>query len=101
MTKTLHRFTAGVVVAMAITGLCVRANASIIDLAEKDLASRLHGHDEAVAFIEMDQSLAPGTLTYLNSFGDDEGWHNTVRSIARTSTQVSLTVASTRISRGI
>ena len=63
-----------VAMAVAVTfgSLGLRANATLIDLGERDLASRLNGVNDAQAFIESDQGLAPGTLTFLSAFDADE-----------------------------
>src|SRR6476660_3759368 len=58
--------------AISFAGLGFKANATLIDLGERDLASRINGVQEAPAFIESDQGLAPGTLTFLSAFDADE-----------------------------
>ena len=62
-----------VAMAVAVTfgSLGLRANATLIDLGERDLANRLNGVGDAQAFIESDQGLAPGTLTFLSAFDAD------------------------------
>ena len=58
--------------AFSFASLGFKANATLIDLGERDLASRLNGVEDAQAFIESDQGLAPGTLTFLSAFDADE-----------------------------
>src|SRR6478609_996973 len=57
--------------AISFASLGFKANATLIDLGERDLASRLNGVQEAQAFIESDQGLAPGTLMFLSAFDAD------------------------------
>ena len=58
-------------VASAFTGIACKASATLIDLGERDLATRLNGVAAAQAYIEAAQGLPPGTLTYLNLFDGD------------------------------
>jgi len=63
-------------VASGFTGMVCKTSASLIDLGERDLATRLTGQVQVLAFIESDQGLASGTLTYLNGFDQDTGFAN-------------------------
>jgi len=65
------KWMAAVTVAISFASLGFKANATLIDLGERDLASRLNGVAETQAFIESDQGLAPGTLTFLSAFDAD------------------------------
>jgi len=67
------RWFVAVLMALSFTSIGSRANGSLIDLGERDLATRLNSEPAARAFIEMDQGLPPGTLTYLNAFDGDSG----------------------------
>ncbi len=58
-------------VAVTLVSLGLKANATLIDLGERDLATRLNSEPAARAYIEMAQGLPPGTLTYLNAFDGD------------------------------
>ena len=62
---------AAVTVAVSLASLGFKANATLIDLGERDLASRLNGVAAAQAYIETSEGLPLGTLTYLNSFDGD------------------------------
>ena len=62
---------AAVTVAVSFASLGFKANATLIDLGERDLPTRLNGVDQAQAFIEADQGLPAGTLTFLNAFDAD------------------------------
>ena len=57
--------------AISFASLGLKANATLIDLGERDLATRLNGANDAQAFIESDQGLPAGTLTLLNAFDSD------------------------------
>jgi len=61
---------------MVVLGfVCIgfRANGTLIDLGERDLATRLTSEPAARAYIETSEGLPPGTLTYLNAFDSDTG----------------------------
>lgn len=62
-----------VIITAALASFACRASASLIDLGERDLPSRLPGEAAAIAYIENDQGLPPGTLTYLNAYDADGG----------------------------
>lgn len=62
--------------ALVLTTLATSAQASVIDLGERELATPLMGIDGAAAYIEMDQGLASGFLTYLNKCDPDDGFSN-------------------------
>lgn len=62
-----------VIITAALASFAFRASASLIDLGERDLPSRLPGQAAAIAYIENDQGLPPGTLTYLNAYDVDGG----------------------------
>ena len=53
-----------------------RANGTLIDLGERDLATRLKSEPAARAYIETSEGLPPGTLTYLNAFDADGSFFN-------------------------
>ena len=64
---------------MAVLGfVCIgfRANGTLIDLGERDLATRLKSEPAARAYIETSEGLPPGTLTYLNAFDADGSFFN-------------------------
>jgi len=63
-------------VAVTLVSLGLKANATLIDLGERDLATRLNSEPAARAYIEMAQGLPPGTLTYLNAFDSDGTFFN-------------------------
>ena len=62
--------------AIALSSLALPAQASVIDLGERSLAAPIAGKNAAAAYIEMDQGLAAGFLTYLNKFDADDGFSN-------------------------
>lgn len=75
--KTIIRHlleTAAPVLAFAL--FVSQAHADLIDLGERTLTAPLTGVSSAQAYIETDQGLPPGTLTYFNSFDSDVGWRN-------------------------
>ena len=72
----INKFLLALAVAGAFTGMVCKTSASLIDLGERDLATRLTGQNQALAFIESDQGLATGSLTYLNNFDQDTGFAN-------------------------
>jgi hypothetical protein len=61
---------------LALAWFVSQAQADLIDLGERTLTTPLTGLSSAQAYIETDQGLAPGTLTYFNSFDSDVGWRN-------------------------
>jgi hypothetical protein len=66
-------------VGMALASFAVQANATLIDLGERDLAAPLDGVPAALTFIETDQGLVTGTLQYLNNYTNipnHPGWKN-------------------------
>ena len=63
-------------VAIGFGGLALHANATLIDLGERDLTTRLNGINDAINYIETSEGLPPGTLTYFNGFDSDVGWKN-------------------------
>jgi len=67
----INKLLLALAVASAFTGMVCKTSASLIDLGERDLATRLNGVGAAQAYIEAAQGLPPGSLTYLNSFDDD------------------------------
>ncbi len=69
----LGKWFVAIMVAFSFTNIGSRANGSLIDLGERDLATRLNSEPAARAYIEMDQGLPSGTLTYLNAFDADAG----------------------------
>ena len=64
------------IIVLVIATSILQVHASIIDLGERDLASRLQGVSAALTYIETDQGLTPGTLAYLNAFDADLGFKN-------------------------
>jgi hypothetical protein len=62
--------------ALAFACFVSQTQADLIDLGERTLTTPLTGLSAAQAYIEMDQGLPPGTLTYFNSFDSDVGWRN-------------------------
>ena len=65
-----------VAVAVAFASLGAKANGTLIDLGERDLATRLNGVAAAQAYIETSEGLPPGTLTFLNAFDADGTFSN-------------------------
>jgi len=63
----------GLAAAVVFGTLCLEANASLIDLGEIDVTTWVAGVPSAQAFIEKNQGLSRGSLTYLNSFQADTG----------------------------
>jgi len=64
---------------MVVLGfVCIgfRANGTLIDLGERDLATRLKSEPAARAYIETSEGLPPGTLIYLNAFDADGSFFN-------------------------
>ena len=75
--KKLNRgWMVAMAVAVTLVSLGLKANATLIDLGERDLATRLNSEPAARAYIEMAQGLPPGTLTYLNAFDSDGTFFN-------------------------
>lgn len=76
MNKITKCLTVLFAVVIALASSALKANGSVIDLGERELASPLPGVPGAMAYIEADQGLPPGTLNYLNLFDADEGFEN-------------------------
>jgi hypothetical protein len=76
MNKLIKRVTFVLTITVAMASSVIRTNASVIDLGERNLADRLHSINAAMAYIETDQGLPLGTLTFLNSFDADAGFEN-------------------------
>ena len=72
----INKLLLALAVASAFTGVVSKTSASLIDLGERDLATRLTGQLQIMAFVESDQGLASGTLTSLNNFDQDTGFSN-------------------------
>jgi hypothetical protein len=76
MNKVIKRVTLVLTVGVAVASSIAVTNATVVDLGERHLGTRLNGRQAAIAFIEADQSLNY-SLTYLNSFDVDDGdWDN-------------------------
>ena len=73
MEMNTKKWMAAVTVAISFASLGFKANATLIDLGERDLATRLTSEPAARAYIETSEGLPPGTLTYLNGFDSDTG----------------------------
>jgi hypothetical protein len=71
MKKLNKGWIVAVAVAVTFASLGFKASASLIDLGERDLASKLANKAQTEAYIEAAVGLPPGTLTYLNSFDSD------------------------------
>jgi VPDSG-CTERM motif len=74
MKRTLRNVVITALFAVALTGVSLRANATVIDLGERHLDDRFHNIQQAIDYIEMDQNLG-FDLTYLNAF-DKDGFEN-------------------------
>ena len=74
--KTITHLVQIAAAALAFTWFVSPTQADLIDLGERTLTAPLTGLTSAQAYIETDQGLPPGTLTYLNTFDSDEGWRN-------------------------
>jgi len=66
-----NKWFVAIMVVLSFASIGFEANGTLIDLGERDLATRLNSEPAARAYIEMAQGLPPGTLTYLNAFDGD------------------------------
>lgn len=64
------------IMALALAAFAAPCHADLIDLGIRNLVSVLGDPLSEAAFIEADQGLAAGTLTYLNKFDADSGFDN-------------------------
>lgn len=62
--------------ALALIAFAIPSRADLIDLGQRSLTTVLGNPTAEQAFIEMDQSLAAGSLTYLNKFDADGSFDN-------------------------
>jgi hypothetical protein len=60
--------------ALALAAFALPARADLIDLGQRSLMGGLGDPAGEAAFIEMDQGLAPGSLTYLQKFDNPGGF---------------------------
>jgi len=76
MKKLNRRWMVAMAVGVTFASLGLKANGTLIDLGERDLATRLSGQPAARAYIETSEGLPPGTLTFLNAFDADGTFSN-------------------------
>ena len=76
MKRLTRRWMVAMAVGITFASLGLKANGTLIDLGERDLATKLPGEPAARAYIETSEGLPPGTLTYLNAFDADGTFFN-------------------------
>ena len=76
MVKINKRFFLALALTAAFVNVAGKANGSLIDLGERDLGVNLMVQSQVLAFIESDQGLPSGTLTYLTGYDQDMGFLN-------------------------